>query len=410
MNFDIPAHVAELRDRAEQFMEEHVYPAEQTYFHQLETAEDPWKWPPIMRELRAKAKAAGLWNFALSKEIGGLGLSLMEYAPISAIINRSPIGPEVFNCYSGTILNARTLAQFATPAVKEKYLTRLVAGEIRACISITEAGVPGSDPTELKFEARREGDEWVLNGIKDWATGAMQAETEVFLVLCCTAPDAARHARHSFIVVPRGTPGMTIGRNQSIFGYNHAPYGHPEIKFENVRVPAENLLGKEGEGFALMQSSLGIGRVNLTMGAIGAAERALQELCEWAENRIISGAPLADRGVVQEAIANSRIDIDQATALAYKTAFLLEKYGAKAARSEIAQCKVLAPNMALRVIDRAIQFHGGAGVSFEKPLAEMYAYQRTVRMGEGADEVHRITIAKAELKKQREYRESRKAR
>jgi acyl-CoA dehydrogenase len=407
MNFEIPEHIAELQGRTRAFMEAHVYPAEIEYYHQLEETDNPWTWPPVMRELRAKAKESGLWNFALSKDMGGMGLSLLEYAFISGIINRSPIGPEVFNCYSGTIINARTLHTYASPSVREKYLSRLVAGEIRACISITEAGIPASDPTELKMDVRREGDEWVLNGKKDWATGAMQEETDVFLVLGCTAPDAPRHQRHSFIVVPRNAPGMTIGRNQSIYGYNHAPYGHPEITFDNVRVPADHLLGNEGEGFVLMQNTLGVGRVNLTMGAIGAAERALQELCQWSEERIISGTPLAERGVVLEAIANSRIDIDQATAMAYRTAYLLDTYGPKGARSEIAQCKVLAPNMALRVLDRAIQFHGGAGVSFEKPLAEMYAYQRTVRIGEGADEVHRITVAKTELKRQRAERENR---
>jgi acyl-CoA dehydrogenase len=407
MNFDIPPQVAELADRARLFMEDHVYPAETTYFEQLEKADNPWTWPPIMRELRERARAEGLWNFPLGKDLGGLDLTLMEYAPIAGIIARSPFGTEVFNCYSGTILNARTLNTYGSPAVKDRYLTRLVNGEIRACISITESGVPASDPTELKLQVRREGDEYILNGKKDWATGAMMPECETLLVLTCTDPDAPRHQRHSMILVPRDSAGLTVGRNQSIFGYNHAPYGHPELIFENVRVPAENLLGNEGEGFLLMQTGLGIGRIQLGMGSVGAAERALGELCKWSEERIISGSPLADRGVVLEAIANSRIEIDQATQQVYKTAYTLEKYGSKAARSEVAQCKVLAPNMALKVLDRAIQFHGGAGVSFEKPLAEMYAYQRTVRIGEGADEVHRLTIAKTELKRQRDYRASR---
>lgn len=403
MNFDIPDRISELGERARQFMHDCVYPAEKTYFEQLEFGDDPWTWPPVIRELRAKAKSEGLWNFPLPEELGGLGLSLLEYAPIAEIIARSPFGTEVFNCYSGTILNALTIHQYGSAAIRDNYLKRLAAGEIRACISITESGIPASDPTELKMEMRRDGDEFVLNGKKDWATGAMMPECEAILVLGCTDPDGPRHQRHSMILVPRDSKGLTVGRNQQIFGYKHAPYGHPEITFSNVRVPAENLLGAEGEGFLVMQSSLGLGRIQLGMGSVGAAERALRELCQWSEQRIIAGKALAERGVVLEAIANSRIEIDQARQQILKTAYMLEKYGSKAARSEIAQCKVLAPNMALKVLDRAIQFHGGAGLSFEKPLAEMYAYQRTVRIGEGADEVHRLTIAKTELKRQREY-------
>jgi len=404
MNFDIPEHVEELRTRVRRFMEERVLPAELAYFEQLENADNRWTWPPAMRELRAAAKGEGLWNFPLPESLRGLGLDLCEYAPIAGEIARSPIGTEVFNCYSGTILNARTLDRYASRAVREAYLEPLVAGEIRACISITESGIPASDPTELKLAALGEGDEYVLNGKKDWATGTMQPECEALLVLACTDPEAERHRRHSLIVVPRSAEGVTVGRNQSIFGYDHAPYGHPEVTFDNVRVPADNLLGQEGEGFVLMQGSLGVGRIQLAMGSVGAAERAIAELCQWAEERVVSGRPLADRDVVLQAIADSRIEVDQARQQIYKTAFMLEKYGSKAARGEVAQCKVLAPNMALKVLDRAIQFHGGAGVSFEKPLAEMFAYQRVVRIGEGADEVHRLTIARNELKRQREAR------
>ena len=280
----------------------------------------------------------------------------------------------------------------------------MLDGSIRAAITITEPDVPGSDPTELKFDARREGNEYVLNGHKAWATGSMQDDCEITLVLARTNAAAPRHARHSIIMVPRTSPGLTIEGHDTIFGYDHAPYGHARMRFENVRVPIDNLLGKEGEGFALMQGGFGVGRIALAMGAIGAAERALREMCQWGDERVISGQKLSDRQVFTDAVARSRTEIDQFRAFVMRTAWMLEKYGTKAVRSEVAQCKVLAPQVSLAVLDRAMQFHGGLGMSHDKPLAEMYAYQRTVRIGEGADEVHREVIARLELARQRELR------
>lgn len=404
MDFEFPPHVLELADRVRGFMEQEVYPAEHVYYEQEHTLGNRWTWQPILRQLRAKAKAQGLWIFPMDRDSGGHGLSLVDYAPVAEAMSTSPIGTETFNCYSGTIWYAKLIQQHALPPLKARFLQRLLGGEIRAAISITEPDVPGSDPTELKLEARREGGEYVLNGLKSWATGSMMKECEITLVLARTDASAARHARHSIILVPRDTPGLTIEGYDTIFGYDHAPYGHARMRFENVRVPIENLLGKEGEGFLMMQGGIGIGRIALSMGSVAAAERGLAEMCRWADERVISGQKLSDRQVFADAVARSRMEIDQCRSHVLRTAWLIEKYGMKAARLEVAECKVLAPNMALGVLDRAIQFHGGVGVSHDRPLAEMYAYQRVVRIGEGADEVHRETVAKLELARQRERR------
>lgn len=406
MDLDYSDEVKELTQRVRRFMQQEVYPAEATYYEQDRTADNRWTWQPVLRELRARAKALGLWIFPLDREIGGRGLSLLDYAPIAEVMSTSPIGTETFNCYTGTIWYAQLIQKFATSAVREHYLPRLLEGSIRAAISITEPDVPGSDPTELKFEARRVGDEYVLNGRKAWATGSMQHDCEITLVLARTNPDAPRHARHSIILVPRHAPGLTVEGYDTIFGYDHAPYGHARLKFEDVRVPVANLLGGEGEGFTMMQSGIGVGRIALAMGSIGAAERGLHEMCRWGDERVISGQKLAERQVFTDAVARSRMEIEQCRAYVTRTAWMIQKYGMKASRSEVAQCKVLAPAMALAVLDRAIQFLGGLGVSHDRPLAEMYAYQRTVRIGEGADEVHRDLVARLELAKQREARAS----
>jgi acyl-CoA dehydrogenase len=409
VDFEYPQHVQELTGRVRRFMEEEVFPAEPIYYQQESASANRWTWQPILRQLRAKAKAQGLWIFPMDRDGGGHGLSLLEYAPLSEVMSMSPIGAESFHCYSGTVWYAKLIQQYATAPVKAWFLRRLLEGEIRAAISITEPDVPGSDPTDLKFEARREGNEYVLNGRKSWSTGSMMKECEITLVLARTDANAARHSRHSIILVPRDTPGLTIEGYDTIFGYDHAPYGHARMQFDNVRVPVENLLGKEGEGFLMMQAGIGIGRIGLAMASVGAAERGLMEMCRWADERLISGQKLSDRQVFADAVARSRMEIDQCRSHVLRTAWLIEKFGMKAARSEVAQCKVLAPHMALSVLDRAIQFHGGAGVSHGKPLAEMYAYQRVVRIGEGADEVHRETVAKLELTRQRERRTQRLA-
>jgi len=404
MQYEQPPHVNELIGRVRSFMEEQVYPAEAVHAAQERAAANRWTWQPVLRELRARAKAQGLWIFPLPKEIGGHGLSLYEYAPLAELMSTSPLGSESFNCYTGTIWYALLIHAHATPAIRERYLPRLLGGSIRAAISITEPDIPGSDPTELKLEARREGDEYVLNGHKAWATGSMQQECEITLVLARTNPDGPRHARHSIILVPRDAPGLSVEGYDSIFGYDHAPYGHARLHFQDVRVPVGNLLGREGEGFILMQGGMGIGRIALAMGSVGAAERALREMCRWGDERVISGQKLSERQTFTDAVARSRMEIEQCRAYVMRVAWMIERHGMKAVRSEVAQCKVLAPAMALGVLDRAIQFHGGIGVSGDRPLAEMYAYQRTVRIGEGADEVHRDLVARHELARQRERR------
>ncbi|MET0985237.1 MAG: acyl-CoA dehydrogenase family protein, partial [Steroidobacteraceae bacterium] len=376
MQFEGSAQARDLAQRVRRFMEEEVYPAEPIYYEQEANTSNRWTWQPILRELRAKAKAQGLWIFPMDRELGGLGFSLVDYAPLAEIMSTSPIGTEVFNCYTGTIWYTKLIHSFASQRVKDQFLYRLVNGHIRAAINITEPDVPGSDPTDLKFTARREGNEYVLSGRKVWATGSMMKECEATLVLVRTNEDAPRHARHSLILVPRDTPGVVVEGYDTCFGYDHAPYGHARMRFDDVRVPADNLLGKEGEGFAMMQANMGIGRIAIAMGSIGAAERALHEMCKWGDERVISGQKLSERGVFMDAVARSRMEVEAVRAHVMRTAWLIDTYGTKAARSEVAQCKVLAPNMALEVLDRAIQFHGGAGVAHSKPLAEMYAYQR----------------------------------
>lgn len=397
--------IKELVRKTEQFMLQRVIPTEPEHHHQLQNATNRWTYTPIMRQLRDEAKALGLWNFPMPKELGGLGLSLTEYAPICEIMNWCNHGPEIFNCYTGTISNATSISKFASDRVKEQYLKPLLAGEIRSCISITERGVPCSDPTDLQLPIRREGDEYVLNGVKSWATGGAMDECQFYLVLGLTNPEAPRHARHSMVLVPRNTPGLSLGRIETVMGYDDAPFGHCDLIFDNVRVPVDHLLGNEGEGFLLMQSTLGIGRIQLGMGSIGVAERAMREMCDWVGKRIIGGRPLADRQVVTDAIARSRIEIDAARAFILQTAHRMETEGMKAVRGEIAQLKVLAPEVALKVLDYAMQFHGGAGVTYDTPLPEMWAHIRTVRIGEGADEVHRETVGKIELKRQAEWRQ-----
>lgn len=390
--------------QVEAFMLERVIPTEQEHHHQLQAADNRWTYTPIMRQLRAEAKAKGLWLFPLPVELGGRGLSLMDYAPICEIMNWCNHGPEIFNCYTGTISNSTAMNNHASEVLKERYMKPLMAGDIRSCISITERNVPSSDPTDLKFDIRREGDEYVLNGVKSWATGGAMDECRFFLVLGATDVSAPRHARHSMVLVPREAEGLSLGRIETVMGYDDAPFGHCDLIFDNVRIPASNLIGKEGEGFLMMQSTLGVGRIQLGMGAIGAAERAMMEMCSWVEKRIIGGKPLVERQVVTDAIARSRIEIDACRAFIVQTARRMQEEGMKAVRGDIAQLKVMAPDVALKVLDRAMQFHGGAGLSYDTPLPEMWAHMRTVRIGEGADEVHRETIAKLELRRQAEWR------
>lgn len=397
--------VQQLVDRVEAFMIERVLPAEEVNHEQL-TKGERWDYSPIVAQLRREAKEQGLWLFPVDPSLGGRGLNLVEFAPIAERINWSNSGPDIFNCYSGTISNINTLSRYGSEAVKEQFLRPLLAGEARSTISITERDVPSSDPTDLKFSIRRDGAHYVLNGRKSWATGAMHGKCTAILVLGATDPDAPRHQRHSLVAVPKGAPGLTLERVETVMGFDDAPFGHCDLIFDDVRVPVENRLGDEGAGFAIIQETLGLGRIQLGMGAVGAAERAMMEMCSWVEKRVIGGRPLVERGVVTDAIARSRIEIDQARAFILHTARLIQEKGARGARSEVAQAKVLAPDMALRVIDRAMQFHGGAGLSWSTPLAELWAHQRAVRIGEGADEVHREVVARLELESQRRRRKA----
>lgn len=396
--------IEQLVRETEKFMLDRVIPTEAEHHHQLQTASNRWTYTPIMRALRAEARDKGLWLFPMPVELGGRGLTLTEYAPIAEVMNWCNHGPEIFNCYTGTISNGTAMNKHASPALKQQYMAPLLAGDIRSCISITERNVPSSDPTDLQFDIRRDGDNYVLNGVKSWATGGAMDECKFFLVLGATDLSAPRHARHSMVLVPREAKGLTLGRIETVMGYDDAPFGHCDLIFDNVRVPVANLIGTQGEGFLMMQSTLGVGRIQLGMGAMGAAERAMMEMCSWVEKRIIGGRPLVDRQVVTDAIARSRIEIDACRAFILQTARRMETEGMKAVRGEIAQLKVLAPEVALKVLDRAMQFHGGAGLSYDTPLPEMWAHMRTVRIGEGADEVHRETVAKLELRRQAEWR------
>ena len=396
--------IQNLVTQVEAFMREQVMPAEQLNHEQL-TQGNRWAYSAVVKQLRAKAKESGLWLFPVDPAMGGHGLNLVEFAPIAERINWSNMGPDIFNCYSGTISNVQTLSRYGSDSIKEQFLRPLLSGESRSTISITERGVPSSDPTELKFSIQKEGQEYVLNGRKSWATGAMHDICNVVLVLGATDPSAPRHQRHSLVAVPKNAPGLRLERIETVMGFDDAPFGHCDLIFDNVRVPVQNRLGDEGAGFAIIQETLGLGRIQLGMGAVGVAERAMMEMCSWVEKRMIGGRPLVERGVITDAIARSRIEIDQARAFIMHTARIIHESGARAARSEVAQAKVLAPEMALNVLDRAMQFHGGAGLSWDTPLAEMWAHQRAVRIGEGADEVHREVIARVEIDRQRKARE-----
>jgi len=336
---------------------------------------------------------------------GGFGLSNLDYAPIAELLGRSGIASETFNCSAPDTGNMEILERFGTDEHKERWLQPLLDGKIRSAFAMTEPAVASSDATNIESSITRDGDDYVINGRKWWTSGIMDPRCEVLIFMGKTDPSAPLHQQQSMILVPRDADGITIERFLPVFGYDDAPHGHGVVNFENVRVPTSNILLGEGRGFEIAQARLGPGRIHHCMRSIGAAERALEALCARADDRVTFGSKLADKGVVQEQIADSRIEIEQARLLVYKAAWMMDKYGNKVARSEIAQIKVAVPNMALKVIDRAIQVHGGGGVSSDFPLAKAFASQRTLRLADGPDEVHRRTIARLEIKKQREMRE-----
>jgi acyl-CoA dehydrogenase len=403
MNFDHTEKVLELRGQLEAFMDEHVYPNEKTFHEQVEASEDRWSTPPIMEELKERARSAGLWNLFLPDSEHGAGLSNLEYAPLCEVMGRSLIAPEVFNCNAPDTGNMEVLARYGSPEQQEEWLKPLLEGEIRSAFCMTEPEVASSDATNIQARIERTsgGDEYVVNGRKWWSTGAGNRRCKISILMGKTDPEAPRYEQQSMILVPLDAPGVEIERTLSVFGYDEAPHGHAEISFNDVRVPAENILWDEGKGFAIAQGRLGPGRIHHCMRQIGVAERALELMCERVKSREAFGKPLAEQGVIMEWIADSRMEIEQARLLTLKAAHMMDTVGNKEARSEIAQIKVVAPNATLRVLDRAIQAFGGAGVSGDTPLAAFWAESRILRLADGPDEVHRASVAKLELKKER---------
>lgn len=400
MDFDYTPKVQELRERVTDFMQAHVYPAEDAYCKSIDEGDTRWHIPAVMEELKEKARASGLWNLFLPDSEMGAGLSNLEYAPLAEIMGRSVIGPEVFNCAAPDTGNMEVLVRYGTEEHKRTWLEPLLTGEIRSAFAMTEPDVASSDATNICASIQREGSEYVVNGRKWWTSGAMDPRCKILIFMGKTNPEASRHSQQSMILVPMDTPGVEVVRPLTVYGYDDAPHGHAEMRFTDVRVPASNLLLGEGRGFEIAQGRLGPGRVHHCMRLIGLAERALENMCVRASSRVAFGRPLAEQGVVREAIAESRMDIEQARLLTLKTADMMDKFGNKVARSEIAMIKVVAPAMALRVIDRAVQVHGGGGVSDDFMLAKAWAGARTLRLADGPDEVHRVAVAKLELGKQ----------
>jgi acyl-CoA dehydrogenase len=401
MDFEFSDRCKELRERLLAFMDEHVYSAEAVYHEQLLASGDPHSHPPVMEELKERARELGLWNLFLPEPTEGVeaqGLSNVEYAPLAEIMGRSHIASEACNCAAPDTGNMEVLNLFGTPEQKERWLRPLLEGEIRSAFVMTEPEVASSDATNIELRIERDGEDYVLNGHKWWASGALRERCKVFIVMGKTDPDGPPFRQQSMILVPRDTPGVQIVRNLPVFGYVDQE-GHAEIVFEDARVPASNLISEEGHGFLIAQARLGPGRIHHCMRCIGAAERALELMCLRASRRVTFGQPLAERANIQDWIAESRIEIDMARLLTLNAAWLMDTVGNKHARTEISAIKVAAPDVALRVVDRAIQVHGGGGVSDDFPLATMYAHLRTLRLADGPDEVHKRSIARRELRR-----------
>jgi acyl-CoA dehydrogenase len=404
MDFALDDKTTELRDRLLEFMEKFVYPAEQTFRDQVAAAASRWDTPPVLEELKAEARAQGLWNLFLPVTHGhGAGLTNLQYAPLAEVTGRSPrIAPEALNCSAPDTGNMEILSLFGTPEQQERWLRPLLDGKIRSAFSMTEPEVASSDATNIATRITPDGDDYVINGRKWWSSGAMSPRCKLLIVMGVTDPGAEPYRRQSMICVPIDTPGVTVRRSTSVFGFDDGPHGgHGEIIYDNVRVPAANLLGEAGDGFRIAQERLGPGRIHHCMRAIGMAERALEMMCQRAASRTAFGQPIIDQGVVQQWISKSRIWIEQVRLLVLKTAWLMDTVGNRGARIEVSAIKVAAPEMATWVIDRAIQAHGGAGVSQDFALAELYAGARSMRIFDGPDEVHHMAIARRETRRYR---------
>jgi acyl-CoA dehydrogenase len=397
VNFEFSDKVKNLQGQLQVFLDERIYPNEQRFYDEIE--QNRWSPTKVVEELKLKARAAGLWNLFLPDSEQGAGLTNLEYAPLCETMGRSVIAPEVFNCSAPDTGNMEVLARYGTPEQKERWLKPLLDGEIRSCFAMTEPAVASSDATNIKASILRDGSHYVINGRKWWTSGAGDPRCKIAIFMGKTDPSAAPHKQQSMILVPMDAPGVKIERMLTVYGYDHAPHGHGEVTFENVRVPVANILLGEGRGFEIAQGRLGPGRVHHCMRCIGVAERALETMCKRVQSRVAFRKPLAEQGTIRADIASSRMEIEQARLLTLKAAYMMDTVGNKEARAEIAMIKVVAPNVVLRVLDRAIQAHGGAGVSQDTFLAAAWANVRTLRLADGPDEVHTESIAKQELRK-----------
>ncbi len=397
MNFEFSDKVKDLGRRLRAFLDEHIYPNEQRFHDEIE--QNRWLPTRVVEELKSKARAAGLWNLFLPESEHGAGLTNLEYAPLCEIMGRSHMAPEVFNCSAPDTGNMEVLARYGTVEQKKQWLAPLLAGEIRSCFAMTEPAVASSDATNIEARIVRDGDHYVVHGRKWWTSGAGDPRCKIAIFMGKSDPSAPTHKQQSMILTPMDAPGVKIERMLTVYGYDHAPHGHGELTFENVRVPVSNILLGEGRGFEIAQGRLGPGRIHHCMRCIGVAERALETMCKRVQSRAAFGKMLAEQGTIRADIAASRMEIEQARLLTLKAAYMMDTVGNKAARTEIAMIKVVAPNVALRVLDRAIQAHGGAGVSQDTFLASAWAMSRTLRLADGPDEVHIESIAKLELSK-----------
>ncbi len=396
MDFEPSKRCTEFKERLSAFLDEHIHPAEAVYERQLRESGDPHHQPAIMEELKLRAREAGLWNMFLPDEEYGAGLSNSDYAPLAEMLGRSPIASEACNCSAPDTGNMEVLHQFGSDEQKDRWLRPLLDGEIRSAFAMTEPEVASSDARNIQLRIERDGEDYVLNGLKWWTSNALHPHCRIMIVMGKTDPDGPTYKQQSQILVPIDTPGVRIVRGLPVFGYQDQE-GHAEVQFTGVRVPASNLIAGEGDGFMIAQARLGPGRIHHCMRAIGAAERALEAMCARAVSRVTFGAPIATRGNMLDWIAESRIEIEMARLLTLKAAWLMDTVGNRHARTEIAAIKVAAPNVALKVIDRAIQVHGGGGVSDDFHLAWAYAHLRTLRLADGPDEVHKLSIARREL-------------